>query len=898
MKPSRSRAAPEKFSLVAKEIVELEQTRLPNLSAVTIVLPNLKAAAGIASSLAEAANLSTLILPRFTTLPDWAGKVNLDINIIPMGQRQTLLYQALRAKNWFAAYDLWQITDELLSLIDELNDWQTDFPENSAVFMETIAGATLKKVPEALRFEARLVYELWEVLNKTTTTEMTPAMAYALRLRYLAENLSQPTYGIDLRDLIPVEEMFFTRLEERGIARRFSSNAGANNIFNAAWLQQEQAPNIRLRAQTYAQEFPAAPLGGLVLYGAYSLESEARAIELSVREWLTEGKNNIALIAQDRLVARRVRALLERAQVLIEDETGWTFSTTSASAVVIRLLDTLENNFACADFLDLAKSSFLFAETPSVERRAAVSELEKLARKHNVSAGFNNFFHIAKEHGSPPTINFLQEFWQASREYNLQPKTLTLWLETLLQTLSRLGALDALRADEAGRQLLVTLQGLQENLRSDAGVFSAQEWRAWLNRQLEGTTFRDASIKSSIVFTHLSLTRAREFDAVAIIGADTRHLPGNSEAQSIFDEGIRLELGLPTSASRRAVQKQDLIDLLSTTPASLITWQRYLDEETNLISPYFEQLSVFHELAFHKSLEDADFEFRLAQYTQTQINPDLATQPPQAKLASWMPQTISAAGYNTLMQCPYQFYARYGLRLTELDDIQLDMEKKHYGTCVHEILRRFHTEFSSVLGRSREEMKAALLTISQQVFAPAVALNFNARAWELRWLAIVPSYLDWQYAREQEGWQWQGAEITKELPLTTGDDLYSFTLSGRIDRVDKRGEAEYAVLDYKTRDKGKLRELLKPPMEEMPLLVYALLWGEPVSEAGFLCLNETTQFLPYCDDLQANALHSKQLLSDLFAAIHSGATLPAQGIEAVCAYCKMEGLCRKGYWRV
>lgn len=897
MKSDPEAVTPSQISWATREILLREQAHLPNLSAVTIVLPNLKAASGIAASFARVANLKTLLLPRFTTLAGWAEGVDVGASIIPAGQRQALLYQSLRAKNWFDGYDLWQIADELLGLVDELNYWQVDFPKNEVSFIETIQRATLKKLPEALRFEARLVYELWDVLSKTTSPEIAPAMAYVLRLQRLAANIARPVYGIGLRDLIPPEERFFKALEEKDLARRFPISASEDNIFHAAWPSSASSPNICSRAQTYAQEFPAAALSGrLSICSAYSLESEARAIEMKVREWLAEGKNNIALIAQDRLVARRVRALLERAQVLIEDETGWTFSTTSASAVVIRLLDTLEHNFAYTDFLDLVKSPFLFASDAASEKRAAVAELEKLLRKHAISAGFNNFYQITKEQGSAQTVHFLEKFWQASREFNLQPKTLGSWLTSLLNTLARLDALEALGADQAGRQLIETLLRLQQNLQNDLAIFSSSEWRAWLNRQLESTTFRDTSITSPVIFTHLSLTRARDFDAVVIMGADSQHLPGNVEAEGIFDDGIRLELGLPTLATRRAVQKQDLIDLLNRAPYSLITWQRNRNDEPNLLSPYFEQLSVFHELAFNTSLDDAELASRLAQYSQIEIQTDLATPPPTAQLpSSLVPHSISAAGFNYLMQCPYQFYARYGLGLAELDEIQQDMEKKDYGICVHEILTRFHSEFPRVSGKPPEEMNAALQAISEKIFAPAVALNFNARAWALRWLAVIPSYIDWQYARETEGWLWQGGEIAKELSLTH-DSAVSVTLQGRIDRVDRRG-TEYAVLDYKTQDKAKLQKLLKPPMEEMPLLVYALLWGEPVTEVGFVCVSENTQFLPYRENLQENALRSKQLLSELFDAMHNGATLPAHGIDTVCDYCKMKGLCRKGYWR-
>jgi ATP-dependent helicase/nuclease subunit B len=37
-------------------------------------------------------------------------------------------------------------------------------------------------------------------------------------------------------------------------------------------------------------------------------------------------------------------------------------------------------------------------------------------------------------------------------------------------------------------------------------------------------------------------------------------------------------------------------------------------------------------------------------------------------------------------------------------------------------------------------------------------------------------------------------------------------------------------------------------------------------------------------------------LATVFGQMRAGAALPANGIDAVCAYCEMQGLCRKGEW--
>ena len=38
-----------------------------------------------------------------------------------------------------------------------------------------------------------------------------------------------------------------------------------------------------------------------------------------------------------------------------------------------------------------------------------------------------------------------------------------------------------------------------------------------------------------------------------------------------------------------------------------------------------------------------------------------------------------------------------------------------------------------------------------------------------------------------------------------------------------------------------------------------------------------------------------QRLSATFSAMHGGAALPAHGVESVCQWCEMSGLCRRDY---
>ena len=67
-------------------------------------------------------------------------------------------------------------------------------------------------------------------------------------------------------------------------------------------------------------------------------ETLAEATATAVLQHLNAGRAPVALLAQDRVVVRRVRALLGRQGVPVLDETGWTLATTPAAAALMALL--------------------------------------------------------------------------------------------------------------------------------------------------------------------------------------------------------------------------------------------------------------------------------------------------------------------------------------------------------------------------------------------------------------------------------------------------------------------------------------------------------------------------------------------------------------------------------
>ncbi len=901
------------YKQVARHILSCHARELPDLRAVTILLPNYAVAQPLAQALSNISGLPALLLPQMLTCSDWAAAIPLDTPIQPDTQRSAVLYQALRKQGWFPDSDLWSLARELLTLIDDLTRHHVALPKSAQEFSQQLAAAYQMRNGQAMQFEARVVHELWYVMVKNV--ELDSVRAYQQRLAVLAQQVVNPLYVLQTHDLNQPETLFLQACRARVAVTVFDLRQMAQHVPDCALLTHvlqldAASPDLRSTAATLQQQTVAPLNQRLQLYAAHSLEQEAQAAEVQIRRWLLDGKQSIAVVVQDRLVARRVRALLERAQVLVQDETGWTFATLSVSTVLMRWLDTLENDFYYQDVLDLLKSPFLFGDVTATQRKQTAYQFEQWARQHGMVAHLQNYLDTA-QHNNPDLMPLLVRLRQAAQSLNKKSVPLADWLRALHDSLDILGITQGWQADAAGLPLLQLLAQWTAELQQDTARCSFAEWRRWLAQQLDSHTFHDHTIQSPVLFTHLAATCWRSFDAVLLLGCDATHLPAPGYAGPWLNDGVRAALGLPISNVQQLQTRDDLSALLLMSDTVVVTWQSNKNGEANLLSPYFELLRALHFMMYGNNLAATELATTLATSHLRNASfklPEIALLPRPVAAPALLPQHISPSGYNSLMACPYQFYARHLLRLNELDEVREELDKRDYGIWVHKILQRFHTEFPYLENIHRELLEAALQRISAEVFFDALAHNFLARAWLLRWQNLIPPYLDWQLENEQSGWRYLDAEIPFEVSVTE-----NLILRGRIDRVDTRAEdAEIKrVLDYKTNTVKQLQDKLKAPGEDVQLACYtyaqnnhsnseskgsalSVNWN---SAAVFVSLDkeqvETVIPLQNIDELAALNIARLEML---FQQLHSGAALPAHGVESACNHCEMNGLCRHGNW--
>ena len=671
----------------------------------------------------------------------------------------------LRRVDWLGAVDKWALANELLQLADEL----------SAARLGGEIGSRIRALhADTLDRETALIEAVWQTLN---TDGSDPQARYARALDRLLGQIAaapQPIYGYALGTLTAVEQQFLARCAEYAPLTVFEPNADDTVALTLRQAWQLTDPPLRDRAAALAQRIPASPLQARITLGpAPHLEAEARAVATWVAGQLTDGKRDIALIALDRETARRVRALLERMDVLVADETGWTLSTTAAAAVIDRWLECVASDFPHVELLDLLKSPFVLGELAA--RQDQVLQFELALRRHGVSQGMADIRRLAQREFAALPV-WLAALFDARQGFDQRRAPLTVWLARLTDSLAKLDAIAPLKADAAGASVLETLDTLRRDLAEDGEKYGFGEWRRWLNLALESASFIDASVASPIVLTSLPAARGRLFDAVAVIGADARHLPARP-APGLFSQATRAQLGLPTAAEEAHAATADLMQLLIQGPA-LMSWQAWNNDEPNPASPLVLRLQALHQAAWGTDLPT---QTPGAPPTQASPLPAACVQPAPTVTAAQLPRHYSPTAYQTLLDCPYRFFARSVLGIRELDEADEALDKSDYGNALHRILKAFH---DSAPPLERDAALARLNALSAAEFAALPA--WTAAAWRSQWDKIQPAYIDAWLAHAAAGWRYESGETDFALPHTVAG-LGEITLHGRVDRVDVKG---------------------------------------------------------------------------------------------------------------
>ncbi len=933
---------------------------LPDLGAHAVVLPSYGGDQRFRRILLGAAaerGHSALIPPTIDTLAGWVRRFQ-DTSRAPLSDnaRELLLVQALQD---FPAlrrqYGTWPLIDSLLPLFDELVLNRVHIGTSEPEFGELLTQAygASAQVAEPLGQESRLVFRLWQAWQETLEAEHTSdrSRSYVESLArslahypgtghiYVAGMLRFGRAELDWIDALahagsldliihagdaaraPATEAILEPL-----TKRLDASCDGSSPYSAYGAFLDRAlgttePDLASRAHMQAGESTNSPAcERLTVCAPADSEYEARAIDIQVRRWRLQGVNNIGIVTNDRKLARRVRALLERSGIDLADAAGWTLSTTSAAAALIQWLDCIEQDYFHNTLFSFLRSPY-HGLMNDVDSDLLLRYLQRqCVRRGHTFRGLRRFRQALEQQAASladedealhqSSLELLNRLEQAQR--GLAPlvhgetaMSAGACFEALLAGMGELGMTAALEQDQAGTEVLSEMDSLRRTLASSTVPLDWSEFRAWLHRKLERARFRPTMRGVGVELMGFGESRLYRFDALVVAGATREHLPGGLSDSPFFNESVRRQLGLNSLSLHQQELFHDFRRLLEAAPHVLITYARQQQGQDTELSPWVERLQAFHQAAYGSplaagSLEAWSYEAETQLHRDHRALPEVQTRPAALLPAEIVPNDYSSSAYQSLIDCPYQFFARYALGLKEEEVPEEDLDKSGYGTRVHRILEAFHGGrpplsgpfTGAITADTVDKAREMLEEISHQVFRPDADRNPINRAWYYRWLETIPHYLAWA-CEHDAGWF-----VTRtELELRREEDGEGLTLHGRVDRLERaRDGAGAGIVDYKTGRGASYPQVAAGESVQLPF--YALLLMEPVACASTLVLDpRQVQAGTVLENGELEQLRDAQIerLQSIHRRLRKGGTpLPAWGDEDSCRCCDLPGLCRKG----
>jgi ATP-dependent helicase/nuclease subunit B len=573
----------------------------------------------------------------------------------------------------------------------------------------------------------------------------------------------------------------------------------------------------------------SAGLTNLAVIEAANPEMEALAIAVAMREARHLDKS-AALVTPDRALARRVMAALGRWNLEFADSGGDALMDTSAGIFARLTAEAAARQLEPPTLLALLKHPLCRLGGAHGAFKDAVETLElALLRGTRPQAGSSGLardfdrFRLELEklrsggtsslHGSEPRTRL------RDHELDRAGQLIKLLHEALLplERLSSSKPYDFAELAERHRDVLMDLSHDQHGVATAfdgpqglalAAAFDellGERSRSGLMVQISEypevfqTAFGDRMVRRpEQAGTQLHIygqleARLTQSDRVILGGLVEGAWPPAPRTDPWLSRPMRYELGLDLPERRIGLSAHDFAQLLGTDDV-ILSHAAKVGGAPAVASRFLHRLeAVAGERRWHAAKVAGEkyvrFADQLDRPDKVEPIPQPAPKPPRAT----RPLKLSVTAIEDWLRDPYTIYAKYILKLTPLDPVDMPLSAADRGSAIHDALGEFTQSFATTLPK---HPALALRGIGEKYFAPLMERPEARALWWPRFLRIAAWFADWEIARRDHIDAIE-AEIRGEIPIRLDHDR-TFVLSARADRIERRSDKTFAILDYKT----------------------------------------------------------------------------------------------------
>ena len=579
-----------------------------------------------------------------------------------------------------------------------------------------------------------------------------------------------------------------------------------------------------------------AGLASLSMIEAANAEEEALAIAVALREALQEKDKTAALVTPDRALARRVVAALDRWHVPVDDSGGDALTDTSAGVFARLTVQVALHGLEPVPLLALLKHPLLRLGAEAGAHARAIAALEgALLRGPRPKPGSQALAHALKGfrasrdtlHPSDPRLKISDSDLDAAGDLIVRLSEALAPLETLkgrdhtlaafatchrtvIEDLSRESDDIVAFAGHDGKALKTALDELVASPSAQGLAVEGGDYAELFHAALGDRVVRRPEVRDVRVHIYGPLeARLQRIDRVVLGGLNEGTWPPETRSDPWLSRPMRRALGLDPPERRIGLSAHDFAQGLGAGEVILARAAKLAGAPT-VTSRFVQRIAA---LAGKERWEEVIargaryLDYARALDHPAEVAPAKRPEPRPPRDAR--PSKLSVTAIEDWLRDPFTIYAKYILRLQPLDAVDTPPGARDRGTVIHGAIGDYTAEFAN--GAPIDPLKE-LKRLGEKRFKPLADYPEARAFWWPRYERIARWFAQWDGER-REGLTALFAEIRGELTFPVGER--TFTLSAIADRIERRSDGSYAILDYKTgqaRTEKQVRTGLAPQL--------------------------------------------------------------------------------------
>ncbi len=581
------------------------------------------------------------------------------------------------------------------------------------------------------------------------------------------------------------------------------------------------------------QSFQDRPMGQydlsyINLIESSTLSDEVVSVSLVVRKSLEDKNKKIAVVTSDDNFSRMLKQQLMRWNIVVDCAGGIPFIDTLSGRLLKCLLNIELPSASEISFLSIVKHPLVKLYNAShTQLLRIINSIEVKWRKTH-SKQDNDF--------TATEMNLLQSYTDIVTPFiNLKREgthSLTTWLHAHIKVCEELSAPAPGKESELwnsahnGKELAAVIKQLF-NSSEHFPLLTYTEYKNIIIDVLSQSTIRDAVSHKRLRLLSPLQALYEDFDIVILSGLNEGIWPAYDQSNRLMNRTMGMELGLPDPQIlvgrsafffAQALHSDKVYISYANTrdgsPAKPSRWVLKLKAFAQFIGAV-EQISPDINLLYLKN--KLNYVEKIAQYNLPKPSPDLSLRPVR----------LSVSAIETLLNDPYQIYAKYILHLNNLEDLSATVSSASFGTWVHAVLEHATIE---------KNYSADNLTKIADKFMPDITDEY-----QVLWRTNFNSFVHWiaqeLTKRSHNATVWS-VESTMQGKFYCG--ARQFDIIGKADRIDVLADGSYEIIDYKTGvipSKNDVESLQAP---QLPLLALLLIKNNncAVSKLTYIALKD------------------------------------------------------------